>query len=91
MARNVGDGTAWCFLFQEVHGIFISDPPPRHPPIVAVEGFPMPGPGAQAMSAKAPAHATSATDSLSCQPPPRPSLSSSMVVRADLSLLPSRT
>src|SRR5215218_48635 len=32
------------FMFPAVHGIFISDPPPRHPPIVAVEGFPMPGP-----------------------------------------------
>jgi hypothetical protein len=31
------------FLFREVHGIFITGPPPRHPPIVAVEGFPLPG------------------------------------------------
>ncbi|RDV08925.1 hypothetical protein DXK94_16670 [Arthrobacter sp. RT-1] len=31
------------FLFPGVHGIFIPGPPPRHPPIVAVEGFPMPG------------------------------------------------
>ena len=54
--RRVEIGAA-CFTFPSVHGIFISSLPPRHPPIVAVEGFSnarVNAPGVPAFQARVP-------------------------------------